>query len=164
VHPVHGAGVITGHRTFTVEGREHRYLCVDLKDANNSKVMIPEDSLKESGLREAIGNINLVHEIMFNEPRELDDHYRTRQANIRQRIEQGGIRQLIQGVRDLCWREYSDRLTNTDKRLREHLLKRLQREVIVAHEMSKTAAKQHINGIINAALETHAQKQGLALD
>ena len=164
MHPIHGAGVVTGHRTFCVEGREHRYLCIDLKDANNSKVMIPEDALKKSGLREAISSIKLVREIMFKEPRELDDDYRTRQANIRKRIESGGIRQLIQGVRDLCWREYCNYLTNTDKRLRERLLKRLQQEVTVAHEMSTLAVKQHISSIIDAALETHARTQGLALD
>lgn len=156
--------MVTGRRNFVIEGDEKRYLCVDIKDTNNSKVMIPENTVKASGLREAIGSIKLVREIMFNKPRELDDHYRVRQANIKKRIEEGGIRQLIQGIRDLSWREHYDRLTNTDKRLLARLIKKLQREVTVAHEMPKASVKTRILNIINSALETHTQRQGLVLE
>jgi RNA polymerase-interacting CarD/CdnL/TRCF family regulator len=161
---VHGAGVVTGERKYVIDGRENHYLCIDLQDTANSRVMVPINLLDDAGLREAIGNIGLVREIMFNEPRKLDDHYRTRQANIRERIDEGGIRQLVQGLRDLCWREHYDRLTNTDKKLRSRLQKRLQRELSVAHNLSKSAAREWVNQIIDEAMQMHTQNLGSELD
>ena len=147
-----------------VEGHEKHYLCIDLQDTNNSIVMVPQVSLQDIGLREAISNIDLVREIMFKAPRSLDDHYRTRQANIRERIEDGGIRQLIQGLRDLCWREYSDRLTNTDRKLRKRLQTRLQREISIAHDIPKATARKKLATIIEKAMLVHADKSGVDVD
>lgn len=156
MHPTHGAGIVTGKRTFTIDGRKTHYLCIELKDTANSQVMTPIKTMEERGLREADGTFALIREVMLKQPRELDADHRTRQADIRSRISEGGLRHIIQGLRDLYWREFTEHLTNTDKRLRMALDKKLQQEMAVTNNISKAVAKQRISQIIQAAMETHA--------
>jgi CarD family transcriptional regulator len=164
VHPTHGAGIVTGMRTIEWDGEDREYVCIDLRDDNNSTVMVPVEELDDSGLREAIDSLELVREVMFDTPRELHDHYRTRQANIKDRIDKGGPRELIQGLRDLCWREHKDRLTNTDKRLRMKLRKRLQHEIALDHEYTKATIRRKIKKIIREAMEHHADELGVEVE
>lgn len=126
--------------------------------------MVPVDYLDKRGVREAISSFKLVREVMMQTPRDLDDHYRTRQANIRSRIDEGGVRQLIAGLRDLCWREYSDRLTNTDKKLRMQLQKRLRREIAVGEDITRTRAGIKLKEIIQEAMLYHEEDLGIEID
>lgn len=125
--------------------------------------MVPFSHLDERGVREAISSFERVRKEMFQTPRDLDDHYRTRQANIKDRIDEGGVRELIRGLRDLCWREYSDRLTNTDKKLRSKLQKRLRREIAVGEDMTPATAGQRIQKIINEAMVAHEEELGIEI-
>lgn len=148
---------MTGHRKFVVEGSETDYLCIELIDEAHSTVMIPMDSVQKRGLREASGSFELVREVMFKEPHELADDHRSRKANIRSRIDEGGLRQIIQELRDLYWREYSAHLTNTDKKLRASLNQRLLQELAVTYKLSKLRIRERLNQIIDAAMQDHAQ-------
>lgn len=141
-----------------------KYLCIQLKDNSNSRVFVPYSHLDDRGVREAISSFEKVRKEMFKTPRDLDDHYRTRQANIKERIDESGVTELIRGLRDLCWREYSDRLTNTDKKLRNKLQKRLRREIAVGEEMTPATAGVRIQKIINEAMLKHDEELGIELD
>lgn len=149
---------------MSIEGSQKKYLCIELQDNANSRVLVPFSHLDERGVREAISSFEKVRNEMFKTPRDLDDHYRTRQANIRERIDEGGVRELIRGLRDLSWREYSDRLTNTDKKLRSNLQNRLQREIAVGEIITPANAGMRIQKIINEAMLAHEAELGIELD
>lgn len=157
VHPVHGAGIVKREKKFQLGGSEKHYLCVELRDSHNTEVMLPINDLEKIGLRKAFCDFDMVRALMFEPPRVLDDDYRTRQSNIQKRIDEDGVEQLVQGIRDLYWYEHCDKLTSTDKKLRTHLQKRLARELSVIHEFTRAKTKERLNQIIEQAMTKHAQ-------
>ena len=116
--------------------------------------MIPVETL-DDGFREALNDIEIVRDVMMQAPNELDNNFRTRQANVLKRIKTGGVRQKIRVLRDLCWREHIAKLTQTDMRIRNRVQKRIQREIKVAHNITSVEAKQMLKHIIQDAMLTH---------
>lgn len=161
VHPKKGAGVVTGTREIQRDGGIVQYLCIELSDAVNSIVMIPYESLEEIGLRRSILDFKLVKEVLNNEPEELDDHYRTRQSNIQQKIKRGRALYLLQALRDLTWRERHLRLTGADERLRNSIRDRLVAELSLDPSITLKEAQVKLTQIMQRAMKHHDEKMGI---
>ncbi|MGJ3237410.1 MAG: CarD family transcriptional regulator [Anaerolineae bacterium] len=154
VHVRHGAGVVIETRTMTYDGKQREYFCIQMND-NRQTLMIPVENMDEDEIRPAITDMSVIEEVFHNEPAELDDNYRTRQANIRQKLKTRSPRKLAQALRDLVWLERTHKLTNTDTRLRDNLIQRLSRELALHPSMTVANARQKLEAMVNAAITDH---------
>lgn len=154
VHTRHGAGTVIETRTMTYDGKKREYFCVEMNDDRRT-LMIPFDSIDEEELRPAIVDLSLIKEILNEEPRELADNYRTRQARIREKLRSRNPQKLATALRDLCWQERVHKLTNTDTRLRDQLIKALARELALKPSITVAQARSRIMHIIEDAMKSH---------
>lgn len=154
VHVRHGAGVVIETRTMTYDGKKREYFCIEMNDDRRT-LMIPVENIDEEELRPAITDISLIEEVLNNEPAELDDNYRTRQANIRQKLKTRNPQKLAQALRDLVWLERTHKLTNTDTRLRDSVIQALSRELALKPSLSVANARKRLEDLVNAAITEH---------
>jgi len=154
VHTRHGAGVVLETRTIVYEGKQREYFCIQLNDARHT-LMIPVENIDSDELRPALTDTELIEEVLFIEPDELSDNYRTRQAHIREKLKSRNPRQLAQALRDLAWLERTHKLTNTDTQLRDKVLKALARELALKPNISVRAAQTAILQLVDKAMDTH---------
>lgn len=157
VHPKHGAGIVTGSREIQYDDETRQYLCMDMRDDANSVVMIPYDRLEDVDLRPVTIDMEMVRELMLEEPTELHDHYRTRQSRIEDRIKGGEPNSLVTALRDLCWREHVDRLTKVDKQILKRIRKRLTKELALSASCKVGTMRHHLRQAIQEAMEAHSQ-------
>lgn len=157
VHVRHGAGVVLETRTMTYDGKEREYFCVEMNDDRRT-LMIPIENVDEDELRPAITDMSVIEEVVFNEPAELDDNYRTRQANIRSKLKTRSPRKLAQALRDLVWLERTHKLTNTDMRLRDRVIQALSRELALKPGLSTAKARKQLEQLVNRAITGHLEE------
>ena len=117
--------------------------------------MIPVDRVESSNLRDAVTDLQLFEKIMFTLPEELPDSHRVRQAKLESVLKTGKPRQLIRTLRDLCWKEWSHKLTSTDSHLRGKIHKRLVNELSADPSMTIQQIRQNISNIIESAMLKH---------
>jgi RNA polymerase-interacting CarD/CdnL/TRCF family regulator len=156
VHPRHGAGTMAGVRIIVRDGKKRRYHCVELI-GDRGTVMIPEEHIADAGLRIAIADVDLIRNVMYALPDELPNDYRIRQSCIREKIASGDPRQLVQALRDLCWRERHKRLNATDTELKTRAFLLITYELAVKSALEVDAARRRLNGIIRKAMQAHGQ-------
>ena len=156
VHARYGAGVVQGIREMTFAGKTRRYYCIELLDGQG-QVMIPEDAVDEADIRTDIVEADFIRRIMNNEPLDLSNNYRTRQANIQKKVASGSPRQVIQALRDLCWRERERSLTITDSRLKTRAMRLVAQELALHLKLDLDTATQRLNEIIRQAMHTHQE-------
>lgn len=156
VHMRHGAGVVIEMRTMTYDGKKREYFCIEMNDDRRT-LMIPVENIDEEELRPAITDMSLIEEVFYNEPAELDDNYRTRQADIRQKLKTRSPRKLAQALRDLVWLERTHKLTNTDSRLRDNVIQRLSRELALNPAISVVNARKKLEAMVNSAITEHME-------
>lgn len=154
VHVRHGAGVVLEKRSISYEGKTRDYFCIQMNDARHT-LMIPVENVDEDELRPALSGTQLIEEVLQNEPIELSDNYRARQAAIRDKLKSRNPRQLAQALRDLSWLEHTHKLTNTDTRLRDKVIKALARELALRPETSVRNAQSVIVELVEKAMEEH---------
>ena len=154
VHVRHGAGVVLEMRSIEYEGKKREYFCIQMNDARHT-LMIPVENVDEEELRPALSGTQLIEEVLKNEPLELSDNYRARQATIREQLKSRNPRKLAQALRDLAWLEHTHKLTNTDTRLRDKVIKALARELALKPETSVRNAQSVITDLVEAAMEVH---------
>lgn len=159
VHARHGSGTVIESRTLTYEGRERVYFCIKLNDQRQT-LMIPEDTLDADEIRPAMNDTALIEAVMLQEPAELSDNYRARQAIIRDQLRTRNPRKLASALRDLSWLEVTHKLTNTDSRLRDRLVKALARELSLTPGVSLTEARFEIDQITKRAMDHHLETYG----
>lgn len=154
VHPKHGSGVVTDRRTMMYQDAEREYFCIELMDGRGS-VMIPVDRVEETGLREPIRDTGLIMQVMNTTPEVLTDDNHLRQTGIETRISSGSALLLIQVLRDLCWRETTQHLSPTDKKLKESVLAKLMQELAMNRTLIAATIKPSIETIIQQSMEMH---------
>ena len=157
VHIRHGAGVVLETRTIVYEGKKRDYFCVQLNEARQI-LMIPIENMDNEELRPALNGTDLIEEVLQNEPAELSDNYRVRQADIRTKIKSRNPRQLAQALRDLSWLEHTHKLTNTDTQLRDTVLTALSRELALKSEMTVRKAQVALIELVEKAMLLHHTK------
>jgi len=130
VHPRYGAGIVTGQKAVTLYGKTRKYHIVELV-GNRGEVMIPIDTVDDMDIRPAIKNMDIIEEIFNSPPSELSDDYRARQAKIEKQIKTREPEAMAQALRDLAWREHTDKLTSVELKMKSKLVKMLSREMAV---------------------------------
>jgi len=149
VHQRHGAGIVQGFKHFSLDGNERQYLCIRI-ERDDTDLMIPVDSLDEGEIRLALTDTEIIERVMMQEPEELDENYRARQAAIRQMLRTRNPRRMAQALRDLTWHEHREHLTNTDKQLRDEVLQSLADEMALLPKLTLATAKNRLRKWLDA--------------
>lgn len=154
VHSRYGAGTVQNVRCIERDGQEQEYLSIELVE-DRGTLLIPSDQLEDAELRPAMQDVALIRKVLRKPPEELADHHRTRQSRIESKLNSGDPRQIAQTLRDLCWREATDRLTHTDTRLKNRALKLLAEELALNPSFALQTAKQRLDNIVDKAIQAH---------
>jgi CarD family transcriptional regulator len=161
VHPGYGAGRIQEIRTLSALGNSEReYYAIQLIGDPDTVVMVPLEREEEAGLRMPIPEEELksVWRVLRADPRELPSNYKRRCSLLEEKLNEGGLKEMAEVVRDLSARRESEqRLTVRGKRLFEEAMQRLVSEVAGAEGSdfrtaeSEIAVALHTNGAPVAA-------------
>lgn len=115
------------------------------------------ERVESSDLRDAVTDFTLVEQLMYEPPQELSDNHRARQTEIESVLKTGKVRQLIRMLRDLSWKEWSQKLTATDSRLRNRIQKRIVMELAATPSMTAQIMRDRITTLIEQAMLKHQE-------
>lgn len=156
VHIRHGAGIVQGIRSLTYDGSQRNYYCIRLL-ASHGDVMLPVDTLEEGEFRTEIVAEDFVREVMNITPEILANDYKVRQANIRRQLTSGTPGDIVQALRDLCWRERYRPLTSADSELKLKALRLVKEELALKLRIDIDEAARRLNDIITSAMLSHQE-------
>ncbi len=156
VHPLRGAGRITGFTELETQGTLRKYYKIKLLKQTTTNLMIPIDEVDEVGIRAAASDaeIDVVWAILASQPEELPDNYRTRHKVIRSQSHTGDIQEIAKVIRDAGWRKQGeDGLTQKGKELYKQGLRLLAAEIAAAREIPLTQAQKEIKAHLKESFD-----------
>ncbi len=119
VHPAHGAGVICGIETHSLNttDAESRYYVISLMTAGSRRVLVPVNNVLMIGLRSAMARnkANEVLEVINGRPTACPNSFTERQAHLSQMLKSGDPKVWAEIVRNLYWRGLKKKLSATDQ-------------------------------------------------
>lgn len=160
IHPRYGAGTVIGTRAIEFDGKERVYNVIQLL-GDRGEVLIPVTVMDDmDDIRMAMQNMDLIKNVFSEAPSELSEDYRERQAKIYKMIDTRNPGQLAQALRDLAWREYTDKLTGVEQKMKSRLMKMLSREMaLVRPSMDVDVATSRLTAMLQEMIETHHMSQ-----
>ena len=148
IHPRYGAGTIVGKRKMTFMGKMRNYHIVELV-GDRGEVMIPVEAATDMNIRPAIEDLSVIEEVFAAPPSELSDDYRTRQATIQKQIQTREPEAMAMALRDLFWREQTDKLTSVELKMKSSLMKMLSHEIaVICADMTVEQASSHLTQML----------------
>ena len=133
IHPRYGAGTIVGNKKMTFKGKTRSYHIVELV-GDRGEVMIPVEVVNNMNIRPAIQDLTIFKEVFALPPAQLSDDYRTRQAQIQKQISTREPDAMAMALRDLYWREQTEKLTSVEMKMKSSLMKMLSHEIAVVYD------------------------------
>jgi CarD family transcriptional regulator len=146
-HPVRGAGVVTGIRDRKRDGEKRRYYRIDLLGHPGTKVMIPESTVQEIGLRHAMSRSKLkkVWRVLRDDPQKLPKNHKDRYAVIEEKLHTGDTCEVAEAVRDMAWRRKQEgKLTTRGKRIYEEAIMLLAGEIAAVQDIEMEEAEGQV--------------------
>ncbi|RLC67789.1 MAG: hypothetical protein DRI48_01375 [Chloroflexi bacterium] len=135
VHPVRGAGVVTGIEELQRHGKIKAYYRIKLLGQTRTSLMIPVEGAAAKGLRRAIqqSKLNRVRRVLCADPQRLPANHKARYELVKSKLRTGDLLQVAEAVRDMAWRQRREGSLNTrGKRIYKRGIKLLAGEIAVA--------------------------------
>ena len=149
IHPRYGAGTIVGKKKMTFMGKLRNYHIVELV-GDRGEVMIP-------GRRAAIDiifparhrRLSVIEMVSPSRPCNCRMDYRSRQASIQKQIQTREPEAMAMALRDLFWREQTDKLTSVELKMKSNLMKMLSHEIaVICAETTVEQANSHLTQML----------------
>lgn len=156
VHQRHGAGTVMEPRVIERDGERKEYFCIELI-GDRGMLMIPAANVDSAEIRSAMLDTNLISTIMSKPPAPLSNDHRARQNQLKAQIKTRDPKELAAALRDLCWRERTDKLTFTDAQLKDSAFRLLTQELALNPSFALDTARTQINLIIENTMTAHLQ-------
>ena len=148
IHPRYGAGTIVGKKKMTFMGKTRNYHIVELV-GDRGEVMIPVEAAVDMNIRPAIEDLSVIEKVFAAPPSQLSDDYRSRQASIQKQIQTREPEAMATALRDLFWREQTDKLTSVELKMKSSLMKMLSHEIaVICAEMTVEKANSHLTQML----------------
>ncbi|MDE2749636.1 MAG: hypothetical protein OXI34_11780 [Chloroflexota bacterium] len=148
IHPRYGAGTIVGKKKLTFKGKTRNYHIVELV-GDRGEVMIPVEAANDMNIRPAIEDLSIIEEAFAAPPSVLSDDYRSRQATIQKQIQTREPEAMATALRDLFWREQTDKLTSVELKMKSSLVKMLSHEIaVICADMTVEKATSHLTQML----------------
>jgi CarD family transcriptional regulator len=147
IHPVRGAGVITGIDKRQWRGSNDRYYTIRLLAEEGTTLMVPVDTADTLGLRRAITQSKLksVWRVLRADPQSLPVDHKQRYQLLKEKLQTGDIMDVTEVVRDMAWRQQQEgRLTTVGKRLYEKGITLLAGEIAAVQSTDVENAEMEI--------------------
>jgi len=146
VHPIHGAGLVTGIKKQDLLEQYHRYYVIDLT-VDDRTLMIPVSKAEEIGLRSISQQAALsqVWHTLDTTAETLSDDYRKRQERAQEKLKTGDAIAVAEVIRDLSALKREDHLTSFDTNLLERAHQFLASEVALVEGVQVSEAEQMIS-------------------
>ncbi len=148
IHPRYGAGTIVGKKKMTFMGKLRNYHIVELV-GDRGEVMIPVEAAIDMNIRPAIEDLSIIEEVFAAPPSQLSDDYRSRQATIQKQIQTREPDAMATALRDLFWREQTDKLTSVEIKMKSSIMKMLSHEIaVICADMNVEQATSHLTQML----------------
>ena len=121
VHPVYGAGIITGIAQKSIAGDLHRYYVIDPM-TYDMQIMVPVERIKDVGLRKVLkrSGIARVLRVLRRAPDELSGDHKERQELATEKLQSTNLIEIAEVMRNLSWQQQrKGHLGSKDTRLLE---------------------------------------------
>jgi CarD family transcriptional regulator len=154
-HPVRGAGVVTDIQDRKLDGEKRRYYKIDLLGQPGTKVMVPESTAKEIGLRHAMSQAKLkkVWCVLRDDPQKLPKDHKDRYAVIEEKLHTGDVFEVAEAVRDMAWRrKQAGKFTTKGKRIYEEAVMLLAGEIAAVKEIEMEEAEGQVHAKLRESL------------
>ncbi len=159
IHPRYGAGTIVGKKKLTFQGKTRAYHIVELV-GDRGEVSIPVEMATDMNIRPAINDLTILKEEFAKPPSEMSDDYRSRQAKIQKQIQTREPEAMAKALRDLYWREYTDKLTSVEMKMKSNLIKMLSHEIAVVYpDTSVEEATSQLTQMLTSMVQRNAALQ-----
>jgi CarD family transcriptional regulator len=153
VHPVRGAGIVTGVGQRRLRGATNQYYTIDLLDGLGTRLMIPVSAEDALGLRPGIkaSQLQRIWRVLAAEPRRLPADYKERNKLVDERLSGGDTLEVAAVLRDLADRERQQgELTIVTKRHLRKSLTMLSGEIAAALGIELDDAEVQIRARLRA--------------
>ena len=148
IHPRYGAGTVVGKKKLTFKGKTRNYHIVELV-GDRGEVMIPVEAATDMNIRPAIEDLSIIEQAFALPPAQLSDDYRSRQASIQKQIQDRDPDAMATALRDLFWREQTDKLTSVELKIKSSLMKMLSHEIaVICSDMTIDQANNHLTQML----------------
>lgn len=148
VYPMHGAGVIEAIEEHEVLGASQSYYVLAMP-YGGMKVMIPINNVDSVGLREVIGEPEVlkVMEVLRAAPSTANSSWNRRfNANLT-KIKSGSIYEVAEVVRNLIVQDQAKKLSTGERRLLDTARQILVSELVLACGKDVNSVEQWINSL-----------------
>jgi CarD family transcriptional regulator len=155
VHPVRGAGKVTGMTELQADGDKNLYYTIALLDQPDSSLMIPVASAQGAGLRPPISQNKLkrVMRVLRQDPETLPADRKERQDVLAEKLNTGDVLQLAELVRDMFWKsEQESDFTTRGKRLYTRAMILLSGEIAVAQDINLEEAEDRVRATLSKSV------------
>jgi CarD family transcriptional regulator len=146
-HPVHGAGTVVEVKERRSLGNARQYYSIELLSQPKTVLMVPVKTAQEIGLRPPLEHSQLgqIWGVLEGDPESLPTDHEQRYELLRDRMREGNPLHIAAAVRDMAWREKTERsLTKQGKQLYEESLTLLAGEVAIVQDSDLASAEAQI--------------------
>lgn len=154
VHQRHGAGTVMEPRMIERDGERKEYFCIQLI-GERGMLMVPAENVNTEEIRLAMLDTHLIKSILQETPEPLANDHRARQNKLKAQLKTRDPKELARALRDLCWRERTDKLTFTDAQLKDMAFRLLAQELALNPAYALDSARTQINLLIDKAMKAH---------
>lgn len=150
VYPHHGAGVVEGVETKTIEGEKKKYFILSLC-GGDLRITVPEESTGEVGLRSVIPrcDVKSVFEVLNQEQSQMPTNWNHRYKKNRDKIRSGDVFQVAEVVRNLSIREREKGLSTGEKRMLNQARQILLSEIIYVLNIDSEKATRMLDEVFS---------------
>ncbi len=152
VHPSRGAGIINEIKEMTIGDATRKYYNIEL--ISGGTLMVPIDQAEEAGIQPVSDEFEIIVEVLSDQPEELNDNFRQRQARMNNLISSGNAAQVAQALRDLAWRNHCSRLSTGDLRLMSRAKSFLVSIMAVKPNLDFESAQQRLDTLISNNIDS----------
>lgn len=158
IHPAHGVGVITRLDEMIQGEQSHLYYVLATPD--KVTIWVPVDTAAQCGMRAVVsasGFAVATSGILSSAAQPLKEQAYERQAEIRERLNQGTLEAICSIVRDLTVRRSSQRLNENDARMLKRTRKLLLDEWVLVMDVLQQEAESHLSGMLQESVTLSSQ-------
>lgn len=149
VYPMHGAGIIEAIEEKEILGELRKYYVMRIPNGE-MRVMIPLDSVEESGLREVINEEKLedVLSVLRVRDVEMNPNWNRRYRANLEKIKTGDILEVAEVVRNLSLRERDKGLSTGERKMLDNARQILISELVLAKGSEEQQMETWLEGAL----------------
>jgi len=149
VHPYHGAGTILRIQEKSIGDVTNSYYIIDtIPSPRAMRLMVPVEAAERLGLRR-VGKPFVLRQMLssfseFPDEDEIERDFRSRKANMSERLNSGQFGEVVEAVRRLFYLSTHRSLGTTDRRFFEQGKEILAGELALAADIERAEAMREI--------------------